>query len=66
MSAIVDIIGREILDRRGNPTVAVAVALEDGTASVALVTAIYHAARTGTRVTLPITPDHPLYEGWQP
>ena len=51
-------------DRAGHPNTAVA--LEDGTASVALVTAIYHAARTGTRVTLPITPDHPLYEGWQP
>ncbi|GFE49116.1 oxidoreductase [Roseobacter cerasinus] len=43
-----------------------AVTLEEGAASVALVTAIYHAARTGTRVTLPITPDHPLYKGWQP
>ncbi|MEM1315658.1 MAG: phosphopyruvate hydratase, partial [Pseudomonadota bacterium] len=30
MSAIVDIIGREILDSRGNPTVEVDVALEDG------------------------------------
>src|SRR4030081_2677487 len=31
MSAIVDIIGREILDSRGNPTVEVDVVLEDGT-----------------------------------
>src|SRR5258705_13172637 len=30
MTAIVDIIGREILDSRGNPTVEVDVALEDG------------------------------------
>ncbi len=30
MTAIVDIIGREILDSRGNPTVEVEVALEDG------------------------------------
>src|SRR5215831_2994052 len=30
MTAIVDIIGREILDRRGNPTVEVDVILEDG------------------------------------
>src|SRR5258707_14623472 len=30
MTAIVDIIGREILDRRGNPTVEVDVVLEDG------------------------------------
>ncbi|SLN32345.1 Gfo/Idh/MocA family protein [Ruegeria meonggei] len=43
-----------------------AVTLEDGIASVALVTAIYHAARTGDRVTLPIPPDHPLYQGWLP
>lgn len=43
-----------------------AVTLEEGAASVALVTAIYHAARTGRRVSLPITADHPLYEGWQP
>ena len=31
MTAIVDIIGREILDSRGNPTVEVDVVLEDGT-----------------------------------
>src|SRR2546426_9460381 len=30
MSAIVDIVGREILDSRGNPTVEVDVVLEDG------------------------------------
>ena len=30
MTAIVDIIGREILDSRGNPTVEVDVLLEDG------------------------------------
>ena len=30
MTAIVDIIGREILDSRGNPTVEVDVELEDG------------------------------------
>src|SRR5581483_6433528 len=30
MTAIVDIVGREILDSRGNPTVEVEVALEDG------------------------------------
>ncbi len=51
-------------DRAGAPNAAVT--LEDGAASIALVTAIYHAARTGTRVTLPIRSDHPLYEGWQP
>ncbi len=31
MTAILDIIGREILDSRGNPTVEVDVLLEDGT-----------------------------------
>ena len=30
MTAITDIIGREILDSRGNPTVEVEVMLEDG------------------------------------
>ena len=30
MTAIADIIGREILDSRGNPTVEVDVVLEDG------------------------------------
>ncbi|HLS18617.1 MAG TPA: phosphopyruvate hydratase, partial [Paracoccaceae bacterium] len=31
MSAIIDIIGREILDSRGNPTIEVDIVLEDGT-----------------------------------
>lgn len=43
-----------------------AVSLEEGAASVALVTAIYHAARSGDRVALPLDATHPLYEGWQP
>ena len=30
MTAIIDIVGREILDSRGNPTVEVDVVLEDG------------------------------------
>ena len=33
MSAIVDIVGREILDSRGNPTVECDVLLESGTAA---------------------------------
>lgn len=49
---------------KGKPNTAVA--LQDGVASIALVTAIYHAARTGERVALPIEPGHPLYEGWLP
>ena len=43
-----------------------AVTLEEGAASIELVTAIYHAARSGQRVPLPLGPDHPLYAGWQP
>ncbi|MEM8691443.1 MAG: Gfo/Idh/MocA family oxidoreductase [Pseudomonadota bacterium] len=42
------------------------VSLDEGAASIALVTAIYYAARTGERVDLPITSEHPLYAGWQP
>lgn len=42
------------------------VKLHDGAASVALVTAIYHAARTGSQVSLPLQTTHPLYEGWLP
>lgn len=42
------------------------VTLADGRRSLELVTAVYHAARTGTRVALPIGEDHPLYTGWQP
>lgn len=43
-----------------------AVRFEEGAASIELVTAIYHAARTGLRVTLPLTQEHTLYKGWQP
>jgi enolase len=45
MTAIVDIIGREILDSRGNPTVEVDVVLEDGTTGRA---AVPSGASTGT------------------
>src|SRR3984893_19471358 len=44
MTAIVDIIGREILDSRGNPTVEVDVILEDGSIGRA---AVPSAASTG-------------------
>ncbi|MBV9330745.1 MAG: phosphopyruvate hydratase [Alphaproteobacteria bacterium] len=37
MAAIVDIVGREVLDSRGNPTVEVDVLLEDGTVGRAIV-----------------------------
>jgi predicted dehydrogenase len=41
------------------------VTLADARASVELMTALYHAARTRRPVTLPIGGDHPLYGGWQ-
>ena len=56
MIEIVDVVGREILDSRGNPTVEVEVYLEDGTMGRAAVpsgasTGIYEACelRTATR-----------------
>lgn len=45
---------------------ATAVTLQEGAASIALVTAIYDAARTGRRVELPISSSHVLYKGWTP
>src|SRR5690349_21882135 len=49
MTAIVDIIGREILDSRGNPTVEVDVMLEDGTLGRA---AVPSGASTGAHETI--------------
>lgn len=43
-----------------------AVTLEDGRKSIELVTAIYHASRTGTAVEMPVTSDNPLYSNWGP
>jgi predicted dehydrogenase len=40
------------------------VTIADARASLELVTAAYHSARTGKRVMLPIGRDHPLYHGW--
>lgn len=31
-----------------------------------LLTAIYHSVETGANVTLPIPPDHPMYDSWAP
>src|SRR5215208_5865781 len=45
MTAVVDIIGREILDSRGNPTIEVDVVLEDGSMGRA---AVPSGASTGT------------------
>jgi predicted dehydrogenase len=42
------------------------VTLADARASLELITALYHSARTGADVAMPITADHPLYDGWQP
>lgn len=38
----------------------------DGRRSIELVAAIYHAARTGRAVQLPLGADHPMYHGWAP
>lgn len=42
------------------------VTLADARASLELIVAIYHSARTGERVSLPIGSSHPLYGGWLP
>ena len=42
------------------------VTLDDARASLELMTAIYHSARTRAPVRLPLDPAHPLYGGWQP
>jgi predicted dehydrogenase len=41
------------------------VTLADARASLELLTAIYHSARTRQAVELPLGRDHPLYGGWQ-
>lgn len=43
-----------------------AVGFEEGAASIALVTAIYAADRSGVPVDLPLKGDNPHYSGWQP
>ncbi len=43
-----------------------AVTLTDGMASIELVTAIYASHRSGQSVSLPLTADHPMHEGWLP
>jgi enolase len=54
MSAIVDIIGREILDSRGNPTVECDVLLESGVMGFA---AVPTGASTGSRKTVELRDD---------
>ena len=45
---------------------ALPVTIADARASLELLTAAYHSARSGTAVRLPIGRDHPLYGGWLP
>lgn len=45
---------------------ALPVTLQDAWDSAALLTAVYHSARTNQPVELPISKNHPLYDGWQP
>lgn len=40
------------------------VTLDDARRSLELITALFHAAETGTVVDLPVGPDHTRYEGW--
>jgi hypothetical protein len=42
------------------------VTIDDAWRSIELLTAAYHSVFTGEAVTLPITPDHPRYQGWMP
>ena len=53
MSAIVDIVGREILDSRGNPTVECDVLLESGVMGRAAVPSGASTAVSYTHLTLP-------------
>lgn len=39
---------------------------EEARHSIELITAIYQSHRTGTVVSLPLKPQHPLYNGWNP
>ena len=60
MTAIVDIVGREILDSRGNPTVEVDVVLEDGSKGRA---AAPSGASTGTREAVELRDGEQRYLG---
>ena len=60
MTAIVDIIGREILDSRGNPTVEVDVILEDGSFGRA---AVPSGASTGAHEAMELRDGGPRYLG---
>ena len=42
------------------------VTLADARSSIELITAMYDSGRRGIDVELPLSPDHPLYDGWLP
>jgi predicted dehydrogenase len=50
----------EALEHGGEPPVTLA----DARASLELITAMYHSARTGGEVVLPLGKEHPNYSGW--
>lgn len=56
----------EALARTLDGEEAPSVTLADGRQSLEFVTAVYASARDGARVTLPLGPDHPDYDGWVP
>ena len=58
MTAIIDIVGREILDSRGNPTVEVDVVLEDGSMGRA---AVPSGASTGAHEAVELRDGGPRY-----
>jgi len=60
MTAIIDIVGREILDSRGNPTVEVDVRLEDGSLGRA---AVPSGASTGVHEAVELRDDEKRYGG---
>src|SRR6187431_3398166 len=60
MTAIIDIVGREILDSRGNPTVEVDVVLEDGSMGRA---AVPSGASTGAHEAVELRDGGPRYLG---
>ena len=52
------------LDKRIRNEDSDAIAPADARQSLELASAIYQSARTGQAVTLPLTPDDPVYQGW--
>jgi len=42
------------------------VSLSDARNAIELLSAMYHSARTGAPVNLPLDASHPVYAGWSP